>query len=131
MTGRREDWLHTLAGSLHGPRRRRERLLAELAEHLDEATAEELAAGVPPAEAEATALRRVGTAGAVAAEWNADTAARRSAARLRVVALTVVAAALATPVAIAQASGPSQQKPHEKPPAGVRRERGAAPARAS
>lgn len=126
MTVRRDEWLRTLAGSLRGPRRRRQRLLAELAEHLDQATAEELASGVTPAEAEAAALLRVGAAGTVAAHWNADAAARRSATRLRIAALTVVMAAFAAPVAIAQARGTSQpQRPHKPPP--VRPERAAAP----
>ncbi len=129
MTVRRDEWLRTLAGSLQGPRRRHRRLLAELAEHLDEATAEELASGVTPAEAEAAALLRVGAAGTVAAHWNADAAARRSATRLRVAALTIVVAALAAPVAIAQASGTSHtQRPH-KPPAPVRQERAGATGR--
>jgi hypothetical protein len=132
VTERREDWVQALAGSLRGPRRRRERLVAELEQHLDEATAEELAAGAEPAEAEAAALRRVGTAGAVAAEWNADAAARRSAARLRVATLTVVVAAFAAPVAIAQASGTSQSRPHKpQTQTQVRRERAGAPGRAS
>jgi len=131
VTEHREDWLRALAGSLRGPRRRRERLLAELEHHLDEATEEELAGGAEPAEAEAAALRRVGTAGAVAAEWNADAAARRTAMRLRIAALTVVVAAFAAPVAIAQASGTSQPRPHKQPQAQVRRERAGAPVRAS
>jgi hypothetical protein len=131
VTVRRDEWLRTLAGSLQGPRRRRQRLLAELAEHLDEATAEELASGVTPAEAEAAALLRVGAAGTVAAHWNADAAARRSATRLRVAALTIVVAALAAPVAIAQASRTSQPHQLHQPPAPVRQERAAAPGPAS
>lgn len=131
MTVRRDEWLRTLAGSLHGPRSRRERLLDELAQHLDQATAEELASGVTPAEAEAAALLRVGAPRTVAAYWNADVAARRSAKRLRIAALTVVVAALAAPVAIAQASGTSQPRRPHKPPAAVRQERGAATAPAS
>jgi hypothetical protein len=131
VTVRREEWLRTLAGSLHGPRRRRRRLLAELAEHLDEATAEELASGVTPAEAEEAALLRVGAAGTVAAHWNADVKSRRSAARLRVVVLAVIAGALLAPVALAQRSGTSHPQPPKAPAAKLRPERGAAPTRAS
>jgi hypothetical protein len=104
-------------------------LLAELEEHLDDAVAAELAAGRAPAEAEAAALHRLGPPAALATEWNADVAARRSAARLRVVAVAVLVGALAAPVALAQRSG--QPQPHKPPHVQVRPERGAAPGRAS
>jgi hypothetical protein len=112
MTVEREEWLRALAGSLQGSRRRRRRLLAELAGHLEEATAEELAAGLSNAEAEAVALRRMGAAATVADHWNAEAAARRTAVRARVVVLAVLAAALVTPVALAQRSGTGHSPAH-------------------
>jgi HAAS len=131
MTPTREHWLQMVAHSLRGSRRRRRRLLAELEGHLDDAAAEEMAAGLAPADAEAAALRRLGAPDTVAADWNVDVAARRTATRLRIVVLAVLAGALLTPVALAQRSGPSHPRPVKPPPATIRPERGAAPARAS
>jgi hypothetical protein len=131
VTAGHEEWLRALGGSLEGSRRGRQRLLAELAEHLEEATAEELAGGLAPGEAETAALRRVGSAGTIAEHWNADVAARRSAARVRVVVLAALVAALAAPVALAQRSGAAQPRPHKQPPAAVRQERGGATTRAN
>jgi hypothetical protein len=100
----------------------------ELEGHLEDAEAEELAAGRAAAEAEAAALERLGSPSAVAADWNAHVRAR-SAARLRVVALAIVVGALAAPVALAQRSD-APRGPAKPIPAKVRPERGAAPARA-
>lgn len=131
MTPERAAWLRAVGESLHGPRRNRNRLLAELEGHFEDAAAEEVAAGRAPAEAEATALERLGAPSAVAADWNADVDARRTAARLRVVAVAVLIGVLAAPVALAQRSGTSH-RPSEKPlPAKIRPERGAEPGRAS
>lgn len=131
MTPERAAWIRAVGDSLRGPRRSRHRLLAELEGHLDDAAAEELAAGRAPAEAEAAALERLGTPAAVASDWNADVDARRTAARLRVVAVAVLIGALAAPVALAQRSGASHRPPEKPRPAKVRPERGAEPGRAS
>jgi len=125
VTPERAAWLHAVAESLRGPRRNRHRLLAELEGHLEDAAAEELAAGRAPAEAEAAAIERLGTPAAVAADWNADVHARRTAARLRVVAIAVLVGVLAAPVALAQRSGTSQRPPQKPRPAKIRPERGA------
>jgi hypothetical protein len=130
LTRSRDDWLQSVGASLRGPRRNRHRLLVELEGHLEDAAAEELAAGRGPAEAEAAALERLGAPAAVAADWNADVRARRTATRLRVVALAIVVGALAAPVALAQRSDASHRAPAKPPAAKVRPERGAAPARA-
>ena len=128
MTPTRDDWLQAVGTSLRGPRRNRRRLLAELEGHLEDAAAEELAGGRAVPEAEAAALERLGSPAAVAADWNADVRARRTAARLRVVALAIVVGALAAPVALAQRSDAPHQTPSKPAVAKVRPERGAAPA---
>ena len=131
MTPDRVDWLRAVGDSLGGPRRRRRRLLAELEGHLEDAVAEELAAGRASGEAESIALRRLGAPASVAADWNADVDARRSIARLRVVVLAVIVGALLAPVALAQRSGTPSPKPAKPPVTKVRPERAAGPARAS
>jgi hypothetical protein len=131
VTTGREDWLHSVGEALHGPRRNRRRLLAELEGHLEDAAAEERGAGHAPAEAEAAALRRLGAPAGVAAAWNADVRARRTSARLRVVAVAVLVGALAAPVALAQRSDHSPPRPVKPPQAKLRPERGGAPGRAS
>jgi hypothetical protein len=131
VTPERADWLRAVAQSLRGSRRHRRRLLAELEGHLEDAAAEEVTAGLAPAEAEVAALRRLGAAASVAEDWNADVVARRSATRLRVVVVAVLVGALLAPVALAQRSGPSHPHPAKPPSVKVRPERGAAPARAS
>jgi hypothetical protein len=129
VTPGREDWLLAVAASLRGPRRRRRRLLAELEGHLEDAAAEEVAAGASAADADAAAVRRLGAPTAVVETWNSDVAARRSVARLRIVVVAVLVGTLAAPVALAR-SGNSSPRPH-KPPAKVKQERGAATTRAS
>lgn len=128
MTPERDDWLEAVGASLRGPRRDRRRLLVELEGHLEDAAAEELAAGHAAAQAEAAALERLGPPAALAADWNADVRARRTATRLRVVAVAIVAGALAAPVALARRS--DAPRPAKPVPAKVRPERGASPARA-
>ena len=130
MTPGHEDWLLAVAASLRGPRRRRRRLLAELEGHLEDAAAEEVAAGASAADADAAAVRRLGAPTAVVETWNADVAARRSVARLRIVVVAVLVGTLAAPVALAR-SGNSSPRPHKPPPAKVKQERGAATTRAS
>ena len=131
MTSEHAAWLRVVGESLRGPRRGRRRLLAELEGHLEDAAAEELAAGRAPADAETAALQRLGAPAAVAAAWNADVDARRTAARLRVVAVAVLIGVLAAPVALAQRSGSPQRQPEKPRPAKVRPERGAEPGRVS
>lgn len=125
MTPERAAWLRTAGASLRGPRRGRRRLLQELEGHLEDAAAEELAAGRDPVEAEAIALQRLGAPASVAADWNADVDARRSAARVRVVVVAVVAGALLAPVALAQRSGTSHPQPAKAPSPKTGLQRGA------
>ena len=55
MTPEREAWLRMVGESLRGSRRSRRRLLAEIEGHLEDAAAEEVAAGRTPPDAEAVA----------------------------------------------------------------------------
>jgi len=63
MSGRvRVDaYLGEIAVHLHGPHRRRARIVAELREGLDQAIADQIAAGLPTEKAETVALARFGT----------------------------------------------------------------------
>jgi hypothetical protein len=75
---RREDalasYLSHLAAQLRGPRRRREAILAELRDGLDQATKDGIAAGLPPDQAAAAAITRFGTPEAVADAFGGELA---------------------------------------------------------
>jgi hypothetical protein len=78
-TGTRPDdplatYLSDLAAQLHGPRRRREAILAELRDGLDQATEDNLAAGLPPDQAAAAAMTQFGTPQAVAHAFGGELA---------------------------------------------------------
>jgi hypothetical protein len=90
----RDDFLFELSASLRGPRRRRQRLVDELAAHIDDALRAELTATQSHADAQRIVLDRVGPADAIANRWNADRRARRKTQRRRlaVVAPAIVAA---------------------------------------
>jgi hypothetical protein len=110
MSLRRQEWMEEVAASLHGPRRAKRRLMAELDAHVDDAVASELATGHTLDRAEQAALTRLGAAGEVGRRWSADASARQWTARGRVVALGLVIAALVAPVALAQRS--EHKHPH-------------------
>ena len=95
------DYLRALEKSLAGSRRSRDRLLAELRAHLDDAIAERVADGVEPAEAEGLALAGLGPVEDVAGAWRARCARCRRHTH-RNVAVTVVATAAAAVLAVAQ-----------------------------
>jgi len=59
-------YLAEIAAGLHGPRRRRARILAELRDGLDEAVADHAAAGLPPDRAVTAAIERFGSPRAIA-----------------------------------------------------------------
>ena len=70
-TGRRPKealaaYLSNLAAQLHGPRRRREAILSELRDGLEQATEDRIAAGLPPDRAAAAAISQFGSPCAVA-----------------------------------------------------------------
>ena len=59
-------YLSDLAAQLHGPRGRREAILTELRDGLDQATEDRIAAGLPPDQAAAAAISQFGSPCAVA-----------------------------------------------------------------
>jgi hypothetical protein len=59
-------YLADIAAGLRGPRRRRERILAELRDGLELAVADHTSAGLPPAQAAAAAIDQFGDARAIA-----------------------------------------------------------------
>jgi hypothetical protein len=67
-------YLDQVAGGLHGPRRRRARILAELRDGLGEAVTDRLAEGLPPHRAVTAAIAAFGTPGKVAAAFAGETA---------------------------------------------------------
>ena len=116
MNARRQVWMRELHDSLSGPRRARRRLLHELAAHVEDAVAEEVANGASHEQAEATALERLGPADEIGRRWSADASSRVWTARVRILASSLVLAAVVAPVGLAQRSGerPSQ---HVRQPA--------------
>jgi HAAS len=67
-------YVSALAAQLRGPRRRREAILAELHDGLDQATEERIAAGLPPDQAAAGAITQFGTPEAVADAFSGELA---------------------------------------------------------
>ena len=59
-------YLSDLASQLHGPRRRREAILTELRDGLEQATADRIATGLAPDRAASAAITQFGSPGAVA-----------------------------------------------------------------
>jgi hypothetical protein len=74
----REDalawYLSDLAAQLRGPRRRREAILAELRDGLDQATEDRTATGLPPDQAAAAAINQFGTPETVADAFSGELA---------------------------------------------------------
>jgi hypothetical protein len=67
-------YLAGIAAGLHGPRRRREQILAELRDGLDHAVADHAAAGLPPEQAVTAAIDQFGKPHAVAEAFAAELA---------------------------------------------------------
>ena len=67
-------YLSHLAAQLRGPRRRREAILAELRDGLDQASEDRIAAGLPPDQAAAAAITQFGTPKAVADAFGGELA---------------------------------------------------------
>jgi len=111
MNHQHRDWMEELGESLQGPRRAKQRLVNELNAHIEDAVAAELANGLTPEQAETEALARIGSASELANRWSTDTSTRRRTGRARVLALSLVIAAVVAPVGLAQRSGskPSTQ----------------------
>ncbi|WP_125810254.1 permease prefix domain 1-containing protein [Actinoplanes sp. ATCC 53533] len=69
---RLDAYLGEIAARLHGPSRRRARILTELRDGLDEAVADQITAGLPAEDAVAVAIARFGTPAAVADAFAAE-----------------------------------------------------------
>jgi hypothetical protein len=67
-------YLSDVAAQLYGPRRRREAILAELRDGLDQATEDNIAAGLSPNRAAATAISQFGTPQAVGDAFSGELA---------------------------------------------------------
>ena len=67
-------YLSDVAAQLYGPRRRREAILAELRDGLDQATEDNIAAGLPPDQAAAAAITQFGTPEAVGDAFSGELA---------------------------------------------------------
>jgi HAAS domain-containing protein len=100
-----ERTVDAFAAELRGPRRARRRLVDEVATHLHDSLAEELAAGTPPDAAARAVLDRFGDPHAPAAAWNRDRTARRGAERRNALVLAVAAVAAAALAMSQHASG--------------------------
>jgi hypothetical protein len=68
------SYLSEVAAQLYGPRRRREAILTELRDGLDQATEDNTAAGLPPDQAVAAAITQFGTPRAVAEAFGGELA---------------------------------------------------------
>jgi hypothetical protein len=67
-------YLSEVAAQLYGPRRRREAIIAELRDGLDQATEDNILAGLPPDHAAAAAITQFGTPEAVADAFRGELA---------------------------------------------------------
>lgn len=112
----KEDFLAELARLLRGTRRHRERLIAELAAHIEDAVSAEEIAHTPPYDAERRVLDRLGGAEAIARRWNADRRALRGRRHRRLAALAVSIAG-AGALGITQYAAGKPQPPPRQPPA--------------
>jgi hypothetical protein len=72
--GQLATYLADLAAELRGPRRRREAILAELCDGLDQATEDRIASGLPAGQAAAAAVTHFGSARAVADAFGGELA---------------------------------------------------------
>ena len=117
-----EDFLVELAVSLRGQRRRRKRLVDEMAAHIDDAIRAELATTATRVEAERIVLDRLGGADMIARRWNSDRriARGRRCRRLAAIALAVVAAGA---LGVTQYAAGKPELPRRDPPARTTPER--------
>jgi hypothetical protein len=106
-----ERVLHEMAATLRGPRRARQRFLAEIAEDLKDAIEAEKARGMAPDVAEAVVATRFGKPTIVADVWNSDQTVQRRAIRRNMLIL-MIAIATAGGLAVTQyASGKNSPVP--------------------
>ena len=104
----RDRYFQALAAELGGPRAARERLLAELQDHLDDAIAEEVTVGRAPTDADPIALARLGTPADVSAPWSIYVRRRRRETRKRAGVIALAAATACALAVVQHASGHRQ-----------------------
>lgn len=94
-------YLRDLSTQVTGSRRTRTRLLAELRDHLDDAVAAGIDAGLEATEAEEQAIEKLGSSDALTRAWEARRSRLRRRRRGRI-AMLVGAAAVASALGVAQ-----------------------------
>jgi hypothetical protein len=94
-------YLHAIGGRLTGSARTRARLLREIGDHLDDAIAANLAAGMPAPEAAERAVASLGSASALVEAWEARCSRLRRRRRRRS-AMMITAVTAASVLAAAQ-----------------------------
>jgi hypothetical protein len=104
----RDRYFKALAAELPGPRAARERLLAELRDHLDDAIADEVTVGRAPDDADHIALARLGAPADVTAPWSIYVRRRRRETRKRAGVITLAAATACALAVVQHASGHRQ-----------------------
>jgi hypothetical protein len=104
----RDRYFKALAAELPGPRAARERLLAELRDHLDDAIADEVTLGRAPDDADHIALARLGAPADVSAPWSIFVRRRRRETRKRAGVITLAAATACALAVVQHASGHRQ-----------------------
>jgi hypothetical protein len=101
----RDRYLQALGAELGGPRAARERLLAELRDHLDDAIADEVTVGRAPDDADHIALARLGAPADVSAPWSSYVRRRRRETRKRAGVIALAAATACALAVVQHASG--------------------------
>ena len=104
----RDRYFQALRAELGGPRAARERLLAELQDHLDDAIADEVTVGRAPDEADPIALARLGSPADVSAPWSIYVRRRRRETRKRAGVIALAAATACALAVVQHASGHRQ-----------------------
>jgi HAAS len=104
----RDRYFQALAAELGGPRAARERLLAELRDHLDDAIADEVTVGCAPDDADHIALTRLGAPTDISAPWSILVRRRRRETRKRAGVIALAAATACALAVVQHASGHRQ-----------------------
>jgi hypothetical protein len=117
-----ENFLAELAVSLRGPRRRRRRLVDEMAAHIEDAIRAELATNASRVEAERIVLDRFGCADIIARRWNGDRRVARGRRRRRLAAIALAGVA-AGALGVTQYAAGKPELPRRDPPARMTPER--------
>jgi hypothetical protein len=116
------EFLDEVAGSLRGPRRRRQRLIEELQAHIEDGVRAALEPDVSVQHAERHVLDQLGTADQIAHRWNADQRALQGKLRRRLAAVAF-AAVVAAALGVTQYAAGKPQSPRHPVPTDTTRHR--------